>query len=106
MKKIYFIIVIIITASLSGQENLNNQAKNGEVEKFHAFSNADFNDLTTIVSNNNNAKDIRVYDLFGKIALKEHTTNRKLNISNLDTGIYIVQVTENTKTTSRKLVVK
>ncbi len=105
MKKIYFILLAIITVSLSGQENPNNQTENTEIKKFNAFSNDDYNDLTTIVSNNNNAKDILVYDLFGKIALKEHTTNRKLNISNLDTGIYIVQVTENTKTTSRKLVV-
>ncbi|MBU2995543.1 T9SS type A sorting domain-containing protein [Cellulophaga baltica] len=106
MKKFYFILLTVITISFLGNENLNSQTNDKEIEKFNNFSNTEFYDLAAVASHDNIAKDILVFDLFGEVALQEHTTYNKLNVSNLDTGIYIIQVTENTKTTSRKLVVK
>ena len=106
MKKIYFILLMVFAFTLSGQENLENQGPNNEIVGFKLYPNPTFNDVVYITTKDNGVKDILVYDLFGEIVLKEITTYKELNISKLDAGVYIVQVTENSKTISRKLVVK
>jgi hypothetical protein len=50
--------------------------------------------------------DIQVYDVLGKQIINSKVLNNTLNISNLNQGIYIVKVTEEGKTATRKLVVK
>ena len=47
-----------------------------------------------------------VYDVFGEIVLKDRISSDALNISRLVPGVYLLQVTENQKTMTRKLVVK
>ncbi len=50
--------------------------------------------------------DVQVYDMLGKQVIKSKVSNNALNISVLNQGIYIVKVTEEGKTATRKLVVK
>ena len=50
--------------------------------------------------------DIQVFDVLGKQIINSKVLNNALNISNLNQGIYIVKVTEEGKTATRKLVVK
>jgi len=50
--------------------------------------------------------DIQVYDVLGKQIINSKVLNNTLNISNLNQGIYIVKITEEGKTATRKLVVK
>jgi hypothetical protein len=97
---------MIFAFTLSGQETLEKQTGNNEILGFKLYPNPTFNDVVYITTKDNAPKEILVYDLFGEIVLKEYTTYKELNISKLDAGVYIVQVTENLKTTSRKLVVK
>jgi len=106
MKKIYFILLMVFAFTLSGQENLGSQGSNNEIVGFKLYPNPTFNDVVYITTKDNGTKDILVYDLFGEIVLKERTSYKELNIAKLDAGVYIVQVTENNKTISRKLVVK
>lgn len=56
----------------------------------------------------NDISHIKIYDLNGKLVLKEDTiTNNKINIKNLKSGTYIVNILgENGSTTSRKLLKK
>lgn len=51
-------------------------------------------------------KSVAVYDLLGKQVLNIMTSNEVINVSNLNTGIYMVKITEEGKTATRKLVVK
>lgn len=51
-------------------------------------------------------KNIEIYNVLGKIALTGKVTNTPLNIYNLTSGIYIVKVTEEGKTATRKLVIE
>ena len=106
MKKIYFILLMVFAFTLSGQETADSQTKNNEIVGFKLYPNPTFNDVVYITTKDNANKHILVYDLFGEIVLKESTKHKELNISNLDAGVYIVQVQENGKTTTRKLVVK
>tara|TARA_R110002051_G_scaffold234092_1_gene295677 strand:+ start:45353 stop:45673 length:321 start_codon:yes stop_codon:yes gene_type:complete len=106
MKKIYFVLLMAFAFTLSGQEKLDTQKDNTEIVGFKLYPNPTYNDIVYITTKDNASKDILVYDLFGEIVLKERTSYKELNIAILDAGVYIVQVTENSKTTSRKLVVK
>jgi hypothetical protein len=51
-------------------------------------------------------KQVELYNVLGKIALKANTSNAPINLSGLASGIYIVKVTEERKTATRKLVIE
>ncbi|MCO6162035.1 T9SS type A sorting domain-containing protein [Flavobacterium sp. NRK F7] len=57
-------------------------------------------------SNANAAMTVQVYDVLGKEVVKGNVTNNTFNTGNLKAGIYIVKITEEGKTATRKLVVK
>lgn len=97
---------MIVAFTLTGQENLQKPSENNEIIGFKLYPNPTFNNVVYITSKDNATKDVIVYDLFGEIVLKERTTYKELNVSTLDAGVYIIQVTENTKTTSKKLIIK
>lgn len=54
----------------------------------------------------NAEKTVTVFDVLGKQVLNTTTSDSTINVSELHTGVYIVNVTEEGKTASRKLVVK
>ncbi|HEU0137496.1 MAG TPA: T9SS type A sorting domain-containing protein [Flavobacterium sp.] len=53
----------------------------------------------------NSTKSVVIYDIVGKQVLKTNTTNM-VNVSNLTGGVYVVKITEDGKTATRKLVIK
>ncbi len=59
-----------------------------------------------ITSNSNEAKSVSVYDLLGKQVLNAKTSNNALNVSNLKGGSYIVRITEDGKTDTKKLIIQ
>ncbi|RZW45363.1 MAG: T9SS type A sorting domain-containing protein, partial [Flavobacteriaceae bacterium] len=55
----------------------------------------------------NNCK-IFIYDLIGKVVLDDEISNdstKLLNVSNLNNGIYMLQIVTDTMSTTRKIVV-
>lgn len=54
----------------------------------------------------NAEKTVTVYDVLGKIVLNASTTENTVNVSSLRAGVYIVKITEEGKTATRKLVIK
>jgi hypothetical protein len=59
-----------------------------------------------ITSNNSDAKSVAIYDILGKQVAKTTTTNSAVNVSQLKGGVYILQITENENTTTRKLIIE
>jgi hypothetical protein len=59
-----------------------------------------------ITTHYNEYKTITVYDVFGKVVLRDRISSNALNISRLVPGVYVLQVAERNKTMTRKLVVK
>lgn len=59
-----------------------------------------------ITSNSSNAKTVAVYDILGKQVLESKTSNNTVNVSNLKGGAYIVKITEDGKTDTRKLIIE
>jgi hypothetical protein len=54
----------------------------------------------------NAEKTVTVFDVLGKQVLNTTTSNNTINVASLHTGVYIVNITEEGKTASRKLVIK
>ena len=59
-----------------------------------------------ITSNSGSSKTVIIYDVLGKLVLKGNVINQPLNVSSLNGGVYIVKITEDGKTATRKLVIR
>ncbi len=59
-----------------------------------------------ITSNSSNAKTVAIYDILGKQVLNAKTSNNTVNVANLKGGAYIVRITEDGKTDTRKLIIE
>lgn len=53
----------------------------------------------------NNNVQVTIYDIVGKQVLNTTVTNNAVNVSELTSGVYVVTVTEEGKTTSKKLMI-
>ncbi|MFK7750832.1 MAG: T9SS type A sorting domain-containing protein [Kordia sp.] len=72
---------------------------------FSMYPNPTNGNTVTISSASNNAKDVQVYSILGKQVINTTVTN-SLNVAALQSGIYIVKITENGKSATKKLVIK
>jgi len=70
------------------------------------FPNPLSGNVLNVTSNSNADKTIAVYDVLGKNVLNAKVTNETVNVSALNSGVYIVKITEEGRTATRKLVVK
>lgn len=77
-----------------------------EIEGFKMFPNPVTNGQVTIITRRNLTKDIIIFDVLGKEVLKTSINNNTLSVSSLNTGVYILKVTEDGKTSTRKLVIR
>jgi hypothetical protein len=62
--------------------------------------------VLNISSTANSAMNVAVFDILGKQVINTKVNNNTVNIFNLNAGVYIVKVTEDGKTATRKLVVR
>ena len=108
MKIIYSLLFMVYALTLSAQETSGISPNTGsEANTFKLYPNPSYNGTVHITTTNNNkAKEIVIYDVFGAIVLKDRITTTFLNISKLSPGVYVLQITEEQKVMTRKLVVK
>ncbi|WP_422083249.1 T9SS type A sorting domain-containing protein [Ulvibacterium sp.] len=107
MRKIYFGIFMLFAISVYGQEGVGDSlAATTENSTFKLYPNPALDDVVYITTAQNFNKDIVIYDVFGEVVLTDRIRSNALNISKLVSGVYVLQVTENNKTMTRKLVVK
>jgi hypothetical protein len=59
-----------------------------------------------LTSTANAAMSVQIFDLLGKEVLKANVVNNAVNVSGLNAGVYMVKVTEEGKTATRKLVIQ
>jgi hypothetical protein len=74
--------------------------------KFSIYPNPTNTGFVNINSTNNELIKVRVFDVLGKQVLQSNVANNKLNVSSLNTGIYILKLTQNNATVTKKLVIK
>jgi hypothetical protein len=74
---------------------------------FYFFHISNFSDNLFITSSNTAAtKSVAIFDVLGKQVVKTTVTNQVVNVSKLISGVYILKITEEGKTATRKLVIK
>lgn len=83
----------------------NLSVKQNQIDGLRVYPNPVTNGTFYINTNANSTKEVVVYDVLGKQVVKTSTTNA-VNVSNLKGGVYIVKITEDGKTATRKLVIK
>lgn len=116
MKKNYLIITFLflaLTISQKGfaQSNFSstpNSQQSQNIEGLSIYPNpvTEGSQVIYITSKNNFTKNIEIYNVLGKQIYTTVLTGKELNISSLSTGVYILKITENKISETRKLVIK
>ncbi|TPV34624.1 T9SS type A sorting domain-containing protein [Paucihalobacter ruber] len=73
---------------------------------FNLYPNPATNGSVTISSNSADAMQVQVYDVLGKVVKNDILSNNTLDVSNLNTGLYIIKITQNQNSVTKKLVIK
>lgn len=71
----------------------------------NVYPNPVTNGVLYITSKSQGLKSVLIHDPLGKQVLSSKTTNNSINVSNLKRGVYIVKVSEDGKTDTKKLIV-
>ncbi len=85
---------------------LSLSVKQNTIAGLNVYPNPVKNGNLYITSNSSNAKTVAVYDILGKQVLESKTSNNAVNVSNLKSGAYIVRITEDGNTDTRKLIIE
>ena len=73
---------------------------------FLVYPNPSNTGFVTIKSNQMGAVQAQVFDMLGKQMINTTLVNERLEVSSLNAGIYIVKLTQNDKTTTKKLILQ
>lgn len=113
MKKQYFALLFIFFSffafqSLDAQNSSGFESKNDKIEGLSIYPNPVSTQKNTvyIASKKNLIKTVTVFNVLGKQVLSVELVGKSLNISNLSKGVYILNITENNVSETRKLVIK
>ena len=90
--------VTFLSGTLSVRQN--------SIAGLNVYPNPVRNGNVFITSNNSVAKNVALYDILGKQVLSGKTTNNALNVSALRSGTYILRITEEGKTDTKKLIIE
>jgi len=73
---------------------------------FGLYPNPTTTGFVNISSSNSEAISVAVYDILGKQVLTSKVADNILNVSNLNTGVYILKISQGNTSTTKKLVIK
>lgn len=73
---------------------------------FEMYPNPSKTGFVTIKSNQMGAVQAQVFDLLGKEVINTTVNNERMDVSNLNAGVYVVKLTQNKNTTTKKLIIQ
>jgi hypothetical protein len=100
-----FICFFVTTLSFS-QSIEPKKPDYGSIEGLTIYPNPVNNGKLYISSTKNLSKNIQIFDVLGKKIYDTELFGNALDISRLNNGVYIIKITENNITVTRKFVVK
>lgn len=114
MTKNYFFILLFSLTFMISYEGFSQNDFNGRqlaqqnIEDLSIYPNPVTNGKTFIyiTSKRNLTKKVEFFNVLGKQIFSTVITGKELNISNLSKGVYILKITENNVSETRKLVIK
>jgi Secretion system C-terminal sorting domain len=77
-----------------------------QISGLNVYPNPVTNGKLSITSDSNESKAVVIYDILGKQVLSTVVTNQVVNVSDLTSGVYVIKITEEGKTATRKLVIR
>jgi len=77
-----------------------------EIAGLKVYPNPVSNGTMFIESDANAERTVTVFDVLGKQVLNTTTSTNAINVSQLNTGVYMVRITEEGKTATKKLVIR
>jgi len=77
-----------------------------DANTFSVYPNPTSTGFVNIVGTNDTAISVSVYDILGKRVINEMLTNNRINVSALNAGLYIVKISQNDASITKKLVIK
>ena len=80
--------------------------KQNEISGLSIYPNPVTKGTLYITSNSASAKSVAIFDVLGKQVLNTKTSNNAVNVSNLKGGVYILKITEEGKTDTKKLIIE
>lgn len=81
-------------------------AEGFDVSKFSIYPNPTNSGRVTISSATSEAITVRGFDILGKEVLSAQVSNNTLDVSDLKAGVYILKITQNNASVTKKLVIK
>jgi outer membrane lipoprotein-sorting protein len=110
MKKHYLIIITIALSlfTLNGFSQANDLVLNdtSNIENLSIYPNPASQGKVYITSKNNDPKIVEIYNVLGKNILTVTILQNELNVSKIKAGVYIIKITENNSTVTRKLIIR
>jgi len=94
------------TGSPSPENKASLSVKQNSISGLNVYPNPVTDGNLYITSDSSEAKTVAVYDILGKQVLNAKTSNNAVNVSSLKGGSYIVKITEEGKTDTRKLIIQ
>ncbi|MCD2257888.1 T9SS type A sorting domain-containing protein [Psychroserpens luteolus] len=76
------------------------------VNNFKVYPNPTSTGFVNIISNNSDAISVAVYDILGKQVINTALNNDRLDVSALNAGVYILKISQNNASVTKKLVIK
>ncbi|OIQ20293.1 T9SS type A sorting domain-containing protein [Lacinutrix sp. MedPE-SW] len=73
---------------------------------FSIYPNPTSTGIVNIKTTSNGEATVAVFDILGKQVITQTLTNNTLNVSSLKTGVYLVKISQNGATTTKKLVIE
>ncbi|HMC01449.1 MAG TPA: T9SS type A sorting domain-containing protein [Flavobacteriaceae bacterium] len=110
MKKKYvflllFVLLFLVSHQSIGQSGLqNNDSTN--IEGLNVYPNPVSQGKLYITTKQNLMKDIEIFNVLGKRIFTTTLFGKELNVTKLHAGVYLLKITENNISTTRKLVIK
>lgn len=77
-----------------------------EISTFSIYPNPTNTGLVTINSKNNAAITVTGFDILGKQVLNTNVVNNTLDVSNLKAGMYILKISQDNTSVTKKLIIK
>lgn len=98
--------MIVDELRIAATPNFTLGTSSNEISGLRVYPNPVTNGTLFIDTDANAEKTVTVFDVLGKQVINTTTSNNAINVGNLNNGVYIVKITEEGKTATRKLVIK
>ncbi|HSR59806.1 MAG TPA: T9SS type A sorting domain-containing protein [Robiginitalea sp.] len=102
MKHLYTLIFLLV-ANIGLAQQVREK---GDIEGFKLYPNPATQGKVYVVTGENGPKIIRIYDVLGTPVLETTLLGTELNLLGLDAGVYLIQVFQQEKVATRKLIIK